>query len=322
MRDIICTDINRRGVISSLCEASLEKYGTNPLLLASEALTDVIMRHKSNIVIVSFGFAVPPAYVQETDGITGAVFLTKALRRLGITTALIIDRREDLIRITKEALKVAGLKPLLVEGSPCSTCLSSTSVPVITLEVANPLIRGNIMEIFNNLPPSAMIFIEKAGHNYLGVYHSMSGTDISRYHAHIEEALNIIRIYDAITLSIGDGGNEVGMGVIEDTIRRVVPYGNICRCPCRGGIAASSNVDYLITSAVSNIGAYALELLLLKSLGKLNYAHAVRDEVLCLEVAVSYGAVDGVTGVPSIMVDGLSREDYEKLLHAMLNVIA
>jgi len=289
--------------------------------LASEALIDVVTHRKSGIVFVSFGFATPPRYVQETDGVTGAVFLTRALRKLGVTVALVIDDREDLIRITRDALGVAGLKPIFVEKYPYTVGLSNASVPVITLEVANPLTRGNLMEVFSNLPPSSMIFVEKAGHNYLGVYHSMNGADISPYHSHVEEALNIARIYDAVTLSIGDGGNEVGMGVIEDTIRRVVPYGDVCRCPCKGGIAASSEVNYLITSVISNVGAYAIELLLLKSLNKLNYAHTIHDEVLCLKAAVSSGAIDGVTGTPSITVDGLPKQIYERVLHKILSAV-
>jgi len=289
--------------------------------LASETLVDVVTHRRSGIVFVSFGFATPPRYVQETDGVTGAVFLTRALRKLGVTTALIIDDREDLVRITKETLRSVGLEPILIGRCPCTAGLSNASVPVITLEVANPLTKGNLSKVFSNLPPSAIIFVEKAGHNYLGVYHSMKGVDISPYHSHVEEALNIARIYDVVALSIGDGGNEVGMGVIEDTIRKVVPYGNVCRCPCKGGIAASSRVDYLITSVASNIGAYALELLLLKLLDRLSYAHTINDEILCLKAAVSSGAIDGVTGTRSVMVDGLPQQVYEEILRKILRAV-
>ena len=320
--DVLCADFNQRGIIGSLCDASFEKYGTGPLLLACEALADTIMHSKHDTIFVSFGFATPPGYVQETDGISGAIFLVKSLKRLGVTTALIIDERPDVIRITEETLKLTGLNPIFTDEYGVNLALlGRSSVPVVTLKTAGFSVKGAIADLFSDLPPSVIIFIEKAGHNYLGVYHSMKGVDVSSHHSRVEEILELTRIYDAITLAVGDGGNEVGMGVIEDTVRKVVPYGNICKCPCKGGIASNSIVNYLVTSVISNVGAYAIELLTLKLLGKLNYAHTVEDEILCLKTAVSNGAVDGVTGRPSIMVDGLPQHAYEKLLHRMLNII-
>ncbi len=322
LHDIICVDINKRGVIGELCEATISKYGDNPLLLVCETLADIIRHHRADVIFISYGFATPPKYVQETDGVTGAIFLARALKRLGVTTALIIDKRTDIIRVTEESLRAVGLKPVFTEGFPLNMrSLHNAWVPILTLRTAYPLTRGDLTEIFGNLPPSAIVFVEKAGHNYLGVYHSMKGIDVSQHHSHIEEIINITRTYDTITISVGDGGNEVGMGVIEDTIRRIVPYGNTCRCPCGGGIAASSVVDYLVTSVISNVGAYAMELLLLKLLGKLNYAHTIGDEILCLKSAVSSGAVDGVTGASKVMVDGLPQGAYEELLYRVLDVV-
>ena len=322
LHDIICNDINGRGIINNLCEAVTNKYGDNTLLLAYETLRDIVTTLSSEAVFISFGFATPPNYVQETDGISGAVFLAKALKSLGVATVLMIDERADLIHITREVLKSVNLKPVFINKYPLNMDnFRNAWIPVVTLRTAYPLTKGEITEIFEDLPPSIIVFIEKAGHNYLGVYHSMKGIDISQHHSHVEESINVARIYDTITVAIGDGGNEVGMGVIEDTVRKVVAYGNTCKCPCKGGIAASSSVDYLITSVVSNAGAYAMELLLLKSLGKLNYAHTVNDEIQCLRSAVSNGAVDGITGAPEVMVDGLSQNTYEELLHRILKAI-
>ncbi len=322
VRDILCTDVNERGIINYLCDAVTSKYGDNPLLLASEALTDTIRARGTDTVFISFGFATPPNYVQETDGITGAIFLARALKKIGTTVALVIDERQDIINVTREVLNVADLKPIFVREPYINThCLRDLWIPVFTLRVRHALIKGDIIELLNNMPPSVILFVEKAGHNYLGVYHSMSGIDVSHYHSHVEELISLARSYDAITISIGDGGNEVGMGVIEDTVRRVVPYGNVCRCPCKGGIAASSTVDYLVTSVISNIGAYALELLLLRSFDRLNYAHTTVEEMLCLKTAVFNGAVDGVTGRSRLMVDGLSQDAYSEVFRRVLATI-
>jgi thiamine pyrophosphate-dependent acetolactate synthase large subunit-like protein len=62
-----------------------------------------------------------------------------------------------------------------------------------------------------------------------------------------------------LTVGIGDGGNEIGMGNIYDTVRKVVPYGDQCKCPAKCGIADSTLVDVTVVATVSNWGAYGIE---------------------------------------------------------------
>src|SRR5438874_2583567 len=54
-----------------------------------------------------------------------------------------------------------------------------------------------------------------------------------------------------VTIGIGDGGNEIGMGKIGwEVVSRNIPRGGLiaCRVP----------VDHLVVAGVSNWGAYAL----------------------------------------------------------------
>ena len=52
------------------------------------------------------------------------------------------------------------------------------------------------------------------------------------------------------TIGIGDGGNEIGMGKVLDSVKEHIPYGE--KIACRIG------ADQLITAGVSNWGGYAL----------------------------------------------------------------
>ena len=110
-----------------------------------------------------------------------------------------------------------------------------------------------------------------------------------------------------ITLAIGDGGNEIGMGKIpHETIVKNIPNGDLihCRVPA----------DYLIVAGVSNWGAYALAagVFVLRDekppAGPLRPGPA-RNAIL--EVMVREGPlVDGVTGKQTATVDGLSWDEY------------
>ena len=52
------------------------------------------------------------------------------------------------------------------------------------------------------------------------------------------------------TTSIGDGGNELGMGKVKEQVEKHVKHGK--------EIACVVSCDYLITAGVSNWGGYAL----------------------------------------------------------------
>lgn len=53
-----------------------------------------------------------------------------------------------------------------------------------------------------------------------------------------------------MTIGIGDGGNELGMGKVYDKVVEGVTYGK--------SIASSVSCDYLITCGVSNWGGFAV----------------------------------------------------------------
>ena len=134
-----------------------------------------------------------------------------------------------------------------------------------------------------------------------------SPTHTSPLHLLFEDAARLPRL---TTIGIGDGGNEIGMGKIPwDVIRRNVPNGGLiaCRVP----------TDHLIVCGVSNWGAYALAagVALLRG-AKLDPAlFDVERERELLRIMVEKGPlVDGVTGRPTVSVDGLPFDEYVKPL--------
>ena len=120
-----------------------------------------------------------------------------------------------------------------------------------------------------------------------------------------------------VTIGIGDGGNEIGMGKIAwDVIRRNIPNGALiaCRVPA----------DYLIVAGVSNWGAYALAagVAMLKGQHLDRELFNIEREREILRIMVEEGPlVDGVSGKQTVTVDGLSFERYAEPLKRLAALV-
>ena len=111
---------------------------------------------------------------------------------------------------------------------------------------------------------------------------------------------------NAVTIGIGDGGNEIGMGkVSHDTIVRNIPNGDVTHC--------RTATDHLIVAGVSNWGAYALVagVFAIRQVTPPGWPFDPEMELRILEVMVREGPlVDGVTGQQTATVDGLTWDEY------------
>ena len=154
--------------------------------------------------------------------------------------------------------------------------------------------------------PSHVIFLERGGPSAGGRRHTMRGQDIT---AHVDPNHEQIPS-GVITIGIGDGGNEIGMGKIpHEIVARNIPNGDLihCRVP----------TDHLIVAGVSNWGAYALAagIYVLRGIKPPADLFDPDREREILEVMVKHGPlVDGVTGKQTATVDGLTWDEYVKPL--------
>ena len=172
------------------------------------------------------------------------------------------------------------------------------------------------MEIFS-ITISHIISIERAGPGIDGIVRNMRGQDITDYTAPLHLLFESDKI---ISIGIGDGGNELGMGnVPREIIASTIRHGE--------EIACSIKCDYLIVCGVSNWGATAilLALCLLRSdwkdtiIGKLN----PEIEFHILETLANQGlAIDGIRGIPSLSVDNLSWEFHAEILKSAIETIS
>ena len=144
----------------------------------------------------------------------------------------------------------------------------------------------------------------------------MKGEDITAYNAPLHLLFENEKI---ISIGIGDGGNELGMGNIpREIIASSVRYGEeiACRIKC----------NYLVVCGVSNWGASGilLALCLLRSDWKVAILQKLNPETEfhILDKLVNQKlAIDGIRGIPNLSVDNLSWEFHAEVLKNAIEVV-
>ncbi len=301
IRDLIQVDAGGRGLardpLENLLTACPDDFA---------AACRSIAGHNSPMLGVVTGFHIPTAEppALETDGPLGALFLARALTPLGIPVMTAIDPHG--VAAMNAGYRAAGLPPA-----------------VLTLpDSDDPDLYAGYFDFFLDLTlPTHLIALERVGPSLVdGRCYTMSGRDVTDqmrpayllFEKHLSDAWQWGE--DRIpSIGIGDGGNEIGMGKIaHETICRNIPRGDLIHCRVA--------TDQLIVSGVSNWGAYALAVgvALLRGHELPAELFDVERERELLRVMVEAGPlVDGVTGRPSVTVDGLPFDEYAKVLPAL-----
>jgi hypothetical protein len=270
------------------------------------------------------GFFIPQAQppTGETDGPPGALFLARALTPVGIEVALATD--PFCIPALQSGLKECGLEqsvrivelPSPSDASSAqeyrAVCYRNMGNPthLIALERVGPTHTVATLTLTDDYPEEYRRIVSP---EHRGLCHTMRGRDITTLMRPAHLLFEAPFGQRPVTIGIGDGGNEIGMGKIPwHVIDRNISGGGIvaCRTPC----------DLLIVCGVSNWGAYALAAGVRHLLGA-SPAKAVFDaerERELLQRMVDAGPlVDGILGKPVVSVDGLPFERHAEVLQRM-----
>jgi hypothetical protein len=258
--------------------------------------------------------------IGEMDGPPGAVALARAIGR-GLRSVPILLTEEGQVDSLAKAAHSIGLTRTDLRGSleQATRSAYNTSVVVEGFPSDDEAARKAAISFLDRFVPAAIVTVEKAGMNEVGVYHSSLGFDTSEGKARIDYLVAQAAERGILTIGVGDGGNEIGMGLIRDAIREHIPYGKKCQCPCGAGIAPAVNVDVLVTASVSNWGAYGIIACLSAILSRPDVLHTSE---LC-ERAIRGSAWAGYldpSGYADIAVDGLPLRIHLAFLE-LLNII-
>lgn len=276
---IVAVDIPKRVGTRQLYEEA-RKISQKPLCLSATQKI-VTASEKGETAFIITGFPVLPNKVCETDGPLGAAVLAETLRKL-------------------------NLKPIFITDEICADVVKAISQasPVIEFPKNDNSARVKAEQLLSKYNPSLLISIERPGWNNRRVYHNMAGLNISDFVGKTDYLFESGRQRGVATVSIGDGGNELGLGRISQAIEKHVPYGSRCQCGCGGGIAAATKADSLVVARISNWGGYGIAACL-SQIKRLNYVHEGEAELKLLEQINDAGGIDSVTKKAEPYVDGL-----------------
>ena len=265
------TDPGHRGLTTNLPRADLRALGFS-LLEAGE-------------VFIISGFPVQFAGGKgETDGPVGTANLAAVLEQIGKRVTVITD----------EASCAAML-------AACSLYAPSAEVLCVPKNGAQAFCYG----LLKHRRPTHVIAIERPGRGQDGHFHNFRGDYIDELLADTD-----LLLYDksTVTIGIGDGGNELGMGGFRSMIEERVSHGDL--------ICADAGADFTLTAGVSNWWGWGIRAVLSAVTGH-DLMPTDEQENKLLRAVVSNGCVDGVTGEAVLTVDHLSQEENLRVLREL-----
>jgi len=261
------------------------------------------------------GFLIPTATPPraETDGPLGAIHLARVFAWLGIPVVLAAEPFcSTALRIGLKKLKLQKKVRVIDLDADSSEFeeVSKSLTHLIALERVGPSHTPASIARKNSGDDTTRLFLETVNAQDHDRLHTMRGIDITES---MTPAHRFFENTKAVTIGIGDGGNEIGMGKIPWS----VIHANIAN---GGRIACRIATDHLIVAGISNWGAYALGFGVAFALNKkLPFDFFdIATEFELLELLVRKGElIDGKTGQATATVDGVSYMDYAMPLNWM-----
>ncbi|PMS31625.1 uncharacterized protein DUF4392 [Trinickia symbiotica] len=271
------------------------------------AARSIIATPNAHVGIVTGFFirnAVPPS--PETDGLGGMAHLAAGLANAGIPVTVISD-------------------------APCGKAVwaVTTELPeTVSLEITS-LTGASVRSLRERLatggrPITHLIAIERPAPGSDGKPHREYGADMTADTAPLHILFDEPGWHRPwVTIGIGDGGNEIGMSVLPETIvREDIPNGEL--------IASRTPTDHLIVAGVSNWGGWGLLLAmaLADPARAPQFLHDFTPErdLAFLKAAVEVGqAVDDSRvdrpARPMLSVDRLPFEDHARVLSQLRSFV-
>lgn len=295
------------GIVVPTYLAARQKQGAPLSGLAARCLADACTA--GGKVLIATGAGVAPALPGgETDGPPGAAVLARALLDAFGTKAVLLSQHEHLPAVRAAAEVICRNRP--------GRHLIATEFPKGESEGLRAA-----KDLIDEHAPVAVVFVERDGPNETGYYHGIRGdrrpVGVVAHLFYLRDEANSRGIP---TIGIGDGGNEIGFGLIRSEVSALLP--NSGRCQDDGsGVVTVSGTDILLSASVSNWGCYAI-VGALSVLVSRDLLHAPAEEQDLIAACVRAGARDGATGTPTIAVDGIGAEGngaIVQLMHAIID---
>jgi hypothetical protein len=305
------------GYIGRFYTAVRDQVRTPLALTAAQLLQQITPGHT---IIIATGFCHPQRLpAGETDGPPGAAALARAVR-LGLACTPLLLGEACIIAPIQACIESLGLR---LHGTLAAAQQDPLGVAFQAFPTEVGAAQAAATQVLAQARPAAIVVTEKVGPNRLGIAHSAMGFAIpDGARALIEYLLDAAHTVGVPTIGVGDNGNDIGFGIIEEEVRRYKPYGDVCQCPCGGGLATVTTTTLLVTAAVANWGAYGIVTCLAALQNQPELLHSAATELAMLEACVQAGAADGITGRREATVDALPAPVHASIVELLRALLA
>lgn len=307
-------DMRGDGVLRIIYETARSKQG-EPLTLAAARALHQRLQERQRVLVLT-GFLSPKPY-PETDGLTGSAVLAAALERAcGALPVFVCE--PAVVAALAAALRGAGLN--VAPDLDAAPGVPHAAV-VIPFQGDRASARARAATLARTIAPAACIAVERPGANEKGEYHYAMGKNVTAEIAPLDFLYQDVASAGALTVGVGDFGNELGMGTVYDVVRAETPAGATCGCGCGGGTACPTPADVTVTTSTSDWGAYGIA----ACLSYLTHDPAVLISGAAyrrvMDGAVAAGAIDGPTRYAVPFVDGIDDAFNSRLIETMRDVV-
>jgi hypothetical protein len=317
---LVNLDLGQRGV-EHLHAAARSKLGRSLVGAAADLLDRIA---PGDTVLMTSGSVtrswISP-YIGENDGPAGLAAIARALW-LAKRANLIVMAEDTLHGPVASILGLAGLTALPLEQA--RTASSEGSLATVTLRsftIDTAAASSAAAALLDELAPALLFSTERIGRNADGIYCNMRGRDNGNGRARIDHIFDEAFRRGIPTVGVGDGGNEIGMGLVSEAVRDHVKFGDQ-RAGGGKGIGAITGVDVLVTAAVSNWGCYAIAAALAarRQDPRLLHTAAMEKALLCRGVEV--GLINSVDGIIDANVDGIALTTHMAVTELIQAIVA
>lgn len=245
---LVNVDPRGDGVCRVLYTAARNK-AASPLCMGAAKLIHDNVR-EGDLVYLMTGFVLPPFRKAEMDGIVSTVMLARALVKAYGARPVIVCH-EDCLKAVESLACVAGLHMYRSIPEAASMPISLT---VTTMPEDRRLAESAATSLLDEGLPKLAVTVECPGPNDLGVFHNAGGLDVTDMEAKQDILFARLQDLGIMTISVGDLGNELGLGSLRPYLDEWAPRigKDGCSCPCGAGIGTTTKADFVVTGTVSD----------------------------------------------------------------------